>query len=311
MTIARLAVGVTGSAGSAVHGCDAPESIHSGVGSDIVTCMARGTSPRVPAPHRPDAAGAPAAADIRASLPTFTLPGRAARLGDTDHDAAIDSVTALSPHRVGLISLVGSRAYHLHTPDSDADYRGFYVAPARDFLGLDAPVAQIESSGTVDICVYELGKFCHLALAGNPNVLEVLWADTLRADDAGAAVIGAREAFLSARVRDTYLGYAKGQMKRALRSSTPDRRRREKAIRHIFRLGEQGERLLREGTLTVAVADAERIHALGRLDNHHLEREFAALSARLQNMPTDLPPHPDRARIDTLVRDLRLATLAP
>jgi len=243
-------------------------------------------------------------------VPTLTLPGRESRLGAIDHDAAIDGIDALQGHDVGLISLVGSRAYGLHTPESDADYRGFYVAPSDDLLGLDRPVEQIEATGPVDLCVYELGKFCDLALAGNPNVLEVLWADALRVSEAGAALIDARDAFLSQRVRDTYLGYAVGQMKRALRHEADAQyvRRRQKAIRHLFRLAEQGERLLTEGTLTVAVSDPERLRALGDLDDAALGVEFERLRARLESIPTDLPPAPDRARISDLVRDIRRAT---
>lgn len=80
----------------------------------------------------------------------------------------------LASNHVALVSLIGSQAYGMATPDSDSDYRGVYVADPEILLGLDRPQPQFERKDP-DITVFELGKFCELAMAANPNILEVLW----------------------------------------------------------------------------------------------------------------------------------------
>lgn len=53
---------------------------------------------------------------------------------------------------------------------------------------------------------WELGRFCALALEGEPEALESLWSPrVLRATGPGLDLLELRSAFLSTRVRDTYL----------------------------------------------------------------------------------------------------------
>lgn len=71
--------------------------------------------------------------------------------------------------------LSGSRGYNLNRDDSDWDWRGFYVMPTHDMLGIHDAPEQI-SKPDADETYWELKKFCKLLIANNPNVLEVLFS---------------------------------------------------------------------------------------------------------------------------------------
>lgn len=111
--------------------------------------------------------------------------------------------------------LWGSQAFGTAGPQSDTDVRGVCIPPARYLIGL-SHFDQAEDAAT-DTVIYSLAKFVTLALANNPNMLDILWADprhVLHADAYGQALQAARSQFLSRRVAKTYAGYADDQMKR-------------------------------------------------------------------------------------------------
>jgi predicted nucleotidyltransferase len=75
-----------------------------------------------------------------------------------------------------VLSVVsGSRAYGLDTDGSDVDRRGVFVAPTPDFWRLDKPPTHVEGPLPEQLS-WEVERFCLLALAANPTVLECLWS---------------------------------------------------------------------------------------------------------------------------------------
>jgi predicted nucleotidyltransferase len=109
----------------------------------------------------------------------------------------------------------GSHAFGTATPTSDVDIRGVCIPPARFLLGLSSFEQYEDREG--EVVIYGLAKFARLALANNPNMLDILWADeadVLYLDAYGAALRAGRELFLSRRVAQTYAGYAHDQLKR-------------------------------------------------------------------------------------------------
>lgn len=110
--------------------------------------------------------------------------------------------------------ITGSKAYGLDLPHSDIDIRGVFILPERRFFGLDY-LDQV-SDETNDIIFYELRRFVDLLYQSNPNLLEMLNVapehilfkhplfDRLRP-----------EYFLSKRCKDTFLGYARTQIRKA------------------------------------------------------------------------------------------------
>lgn len=213
-----------------------------------------------------------------------------------------------------LLGLTGSRAFGLDTPDSDWDYKGIFLAPVRQVLGLASP-SETVTINDPDITVHELAKFLRLALACNPTVIEQLWLDhyeILR--PVGAELVEHRGRFLSERkVRDCYGGYARSQftkLGKTGRFGSDLGPRREKHARHLFRLLEQGEQLLTTGTMSVRVADPDRIRALSLLDDAAMAAEAEAAFARFNALPSTLPETPDTEWANDLLVRARLTSLA-
>ncbi|MCB9764017.1 MAG: nucleotidyltransferase domain-containing protein [Alphaproteobacteria bacterium] len=120
-----------------------------------------------------------------------------------------------SPGTLIFETVHGSRAYGTDGPGSDLDLKGVLVGPADWYHGFQESPEQIELHA--DHVRYELRKFMRLAAGANPTLLELLWTDPSDhrvVTPAGQRLLDAREAFLSARVKDSFGGYAIAQLKR-------------------------------------------------------------------------------------------------
>lgn len=108
----------------------------------------------------------------------------------------------------------GSRAYGLHTAQSDVDIRGIFVQPQREYYGLRR-VPQV-ANATNDVVFYELGRFMELVAANNPNILELLNTPqhTILQRSAVMDMVDVR-GVLSKRCMDTFGRFALSQIKKA------------------------------------------------------------------------------------------------
>lgn len=110
----------------------------------------------------------------------------------------------------------GSHAYGTNLPTSDEDFAGIFIPPVEYFFGLQAFDLLSEQS-EVDRSYYSLRKFANLAVANNPNVLELLFVDDKDVQLATKSAMVLREnrfLFLSQRCQKTFVGYAKAQLHR-------------------------------------------------------------------------------------------------
>ena len=114
--------------------------------------------------------------------------------------------------RVILDVVSGSRAYGLHRPDSDYDYRGIFIPPAHKLLGFG--MRETVSKQGEDATYHSLKKYLQLALKANPNILEWLWVDSPNVSKEGQELIDNRRRFLSQLVHVTFGGYAMSHMKK-------------------------------------------------------------------------------------------------
>jgi predicted nucleotidyltransferase len=115
-----------------------------------------------------------------------------------------------------LLTKHGSQAYGTATPTSDLDLKGVAIPPSEYFLGFANKFEQAEQHEP-DMVIYDIRRFMQLAAACNPNIIEVLYTDPqdhLIETFWGKTLISARDRFLSLRARDTFMGYAMGQLKR-------------------------------------------------------------------------------------------------
>lgn len=118
-------------------------------------------------------------------------------------------------HRI----VAGSHLYGTSRPDSDVDIRGVCLGPPETLIGL-SEFKQYQGSKDEDCTIYELRRFCSLALGANPNILDILMAprETWQVSDLRWKLIYEnRQAFLSQKVRYTFSGYAVSQLKRIQR----------------------------------------------------------------------------------------------
>lgn len=246
-------------------------------------------------------------------------------LSNTDIEALTRSVVnehnRNNPDRVVLaVGIVGSHSYGLSTPESDIDMAGVSGQILEEYCGLgrnDDTWTRQNDPALPDTKVWELQKFAQLAASANPAILEFLYLD----DDLYVkktlifnAIIDQRHVFLSNRVRLTYGGYARQQLKRFMSRdgsfSSDTNKRKAKHARHIARLAYQGEQLLRTGTLTVRLDDegVERCRAAEALvyDPPALERYFEeVLLPRIDNAPSVLPDEPNRYAINDMLYRIR------
>ncbi|MFJ8153939.1 DNA polymerase beta superfamily protein [Streptomyces sp. NPDC094468] len=174
-------------------------------------------------------------------------------------------------HHVLLSGIVGSTAYGLARPGSDVDRLGTYAVPTKQLHGLHRPTESHVSSEP-DRTLHEVGKWCRLALGGNPTVMELVWLPPELYEvrtPLGDELIDIRRSLLSAhRVRDAYLGYASQQFRRLENRgdgsfSADTRKRTAKHARHLKRLCHQGLELYTTGRLTIRVDNPQEYHDFG------------------------------------------------
>lgn len=217
---------------------------------------------------------------------------------------------------LAILARTGSHAYGTARPDSDDDFRGVYIVPTSDLFRLHRP-AETFAREDPDVALHELGKFCALAAAANPTVLEVLWAEPLHLSPAGEFLRKHRHLFLSRRALKTYGGYATQQIRRAQAGTGGSRGqahlRREKFLLHTLRLMETGIDLMRTGDLHLRVRDPDALWGRARRPLEQTVEEFDRLDVEMRAAAdsSPLPAHPDEAAIDELLAELRWSMADP
>jgi predicted nucleotidyltransferase len=128
------------------------------------------------------------------------------------------NLTWLQSHTLYLTKH-GSQAYGTSLPTSDLDIRGICIAPIEYYLGFSKTFEQVVQNEPVDLTVFELRKFMSLATDANPNALEIIFTDPsdyLLVHPIMGRMFDSRHLFLSKKIKHTFSGYARSQMKRII-----------------------------------------------------------------------------------------------
>jgi hypothetical protein len=115
-----------------------------------------------------------------------------------------------------LEAIMGSRAYGTSLPTSDTDLRGVFIQPEEDILGFGY-VDQVADKLN-DIVFYEIKRFLQLVQSNNPNILELLNAPKeciIHKDPIFDLVLEQKEQFITKQCKNSFAGYAIGQIKKA------------------------------------------------------------------------------------------------
>jgi len=136
----------------------------------------------------------------------------------------IELIKKRSPHldwiAKGTLLLVrhGSHAYGTNTETSDEDFKGIAIPPKKYFLGYTHRFEQAElKAPDPDAVVYDIRKFFTLAADCNPNIIEVLHTDPsdhFVVTSLGQKILDHKDAFLSKKIKHTFMGYSISQLKR-------------------------------------------------------------------------------------------------
>jgi len=127
--------------------------------------------------------------------------------------------------RLMMRGLIGSRAYNLHAPESDYDYRGVYLETPAQIYGLERanPTTDGEDENNA---VYSLKHFVSLLCKGNPNIVEMIWLpDKLYTDMDPLfrdTIIANKSRFMSKQISKAYAGYALAQLKLVAKNGRPE-----------------------------------------------------------------------------------------
>jgi len=116
-----------------------------------------------------------------------------------------------------FLTVHGSHAYGLNTPESDKDIRGVMIPPKEYFYGFLHKIEQYESKSPDDLVIYEIRKFFNLCCDCNPNMIELPFISErfwIKTSNYWYKILEHRDKFISKKAKFTFSGYAFAQMKR-------------------------------------------------------------------------------------------------
>ena len=209
--------------------------------------------------------------------------------------------------------VVGSRAYKLHTEFSDYDRKGVFLADTRDYLSLTPRSDFVHIEGD-DHTLFELKKFVMLALASNPNVIELLYLDEYtEMSDIGKELISLRDHFLSKKIFDAYGGYAVGQFHR-FENGLKKHAANWKNAMHLIRLMYCGLHALKHREVLVDMTEhREELLAIraGNCTYEELKKKYTYLNIEFKKAleSTKLPAKANFHLLDEFVTRVRIEAL--
>lgn len=226
-----------------------------------------------------------------------------------------------------LRSVVGSGVHGIAIEGTDDhDEMGVFIEPPEyllgvrryreDFIARTQPEGERSGPGDVDLVMYGLRKYLHLAMKGNPTALIPLYApesDVLVATDLGHELRRQRGWFLSAEAVERFLGYMHAQHERMLgggrRGRVPNRPELiekygwdVKYGSHALRLAYQGREIALEGHLSLPLAAEVRARVLsvklGEVGRDEVSAEITSLETEVRSAlergdALAVPDHPD------------------
>lgn len=213
--------------------------------------------------------------------------------------------------------VAGSRLYGTNRPDSDYDIRAVIADPVITLIGLKSQFeVKQEMSDEMDLHTYGLRKFANLCLGANPNMLELLFAPENAMNycsEEFQKILDIKHLFLSQKIRNTFGGYARGQIKQiSQKEYKPEGSKANlieqygwdtKAGMHLFRMCYQGRWLLTNPQTYSPRFDQEGLEQALNILHGGMSKESvlvmcsAAVDA-FDTLPSELPDEPDYARVE-------------
>lgn len=228
-----------------------------------------------------------------------------------------------------LRSVVGSGVHGIAIEGTDDhDEMGVYIeppeyvlgafAPREDYIWRTQPEGVRSGHGDTDLILYSLRKYLRLAIKGNPTVMLPLFAPAeslVVLTPLGEELRALKDAFLSQKAVERFLGYMHSQHERMLGQSKRNVPNRPELIErygwdvkygsHALRLAYQGHEIASSGFLSLPLRDEQRERVLsvkrGEVPRDEVSAEIGRLEAAVRRLldegRTPLPERADRDRI--------------
>jgi hypothetical protein len=211
----------------------------------------------------------------------------------------------------------GSRAYNLHSQNSDYDIRGVYLADLHDAWSIDdAPEGVENKADPNDVDLWEIRKYIKLLSNCNPNIIETLWIDkdnVLYEDhDFREMIIKNRHEFVTKSAEGTFLGYAYAQSEKTKRSYESGNGINWKNAMHCMRLLMSARNIFIAGEPLVRIDDSEREWLFsirrGDLSYDYFTKtfEYGILQVKDLAKASALPNKINKKFVDQLIFDMRI-----
>ncbi len=240
------------------------------------------------------------------------------------------ATVGIGPEDVLTVTEAGSTAHAISVGQDDLDFTVVRVEPFAELVDGQGrrqsmmlrtkPEGVRSEPGDIDLQVYTLRKFVHLAMNGNPSVLMIVFAPAqLRMVDSGFPADDIGSLTRSKRAAGAYLGYMEQQLRRWRGERGQKNVSRPELVSahgfdtkyaaHAVRLAIQGIEYLTTGSITLPMAEpeAERIRTLragGMSETTALEwAEFLHGKLEATARASTLAEEPDRDAIGRFLVD--------
>jgi hypothetical protein len=218
-----------------------------------------------------------------------------------------------------LSVIVGAPAHGLaeldDVPEDEVRRRGVFVPPTELFWEFDKPPDTVAGPG-LDRLAWELERFCVLALAGQPDVFEVLGSPIVEtATPIGTELRELTVAFASQRVADAFRRATATDYARASAAMAVGGTPRWGQVAEVIRLLTIGERLVRTGALDLDMSvDRVLLLAVARGEVPWQETQAWVESLRDRSaeavVRSPLPAVPNLPAVRSWLRSVRRRSLA-
>lgn len=235
------------------------------------------------------------------------------------------------------VELVNADGFTGRPGQEDLDLMGVCIEPVASVLGLgrfdqwqwrSQPEGVRSGPGDIDITVYGLRKYLHLATKGNPSILQLLFVPPEKVHlqtEWGERLQALAPKVVSRQVGAPFLGYCKAQRERlegvrgGMHTNRPELIGEHgydtKYAMHALRLAHQGIEVLSTGRLTLPMPPdpGDYLRAVRRgevpFDDFMvaLNRAETALKTLTELHNDVVPEHPDLDAVEAFMAEARLA----
>lgn len=251
----------------------------------------------------------------------------------------LDLLARRDIHDLVVCAGVGSTAHGIGVGSDDLDYTVIRLESWTEFVNgpgdrqsmmiRTQPEGERSGAGDIDLNVYTLRKFAHLAASGNPSILNVLWTPEAYLERALWPRLkdGLKDYVRARSAGDAYLGYCRQQMERWQGTRGQKNVTRPELVEqygfdtkyaaHIIRLAHQGIGFMLRGEIEIPIQEptATEIRSLrtgGYTESQALNWAVAS-ELRLKDAikKSILPEYPNRVGVAHLISSLYGTHFAP